>query len=111
MNWNINQFKILVSHFNGTLKNDLLPMGKNGDHLLVETSYFNPLMGLSNILLRIKAKAYHPILAHPEWYVYMEKKDYQQLKNMGGEVPAQPSVYSGYVWQPNQLWYISKAHL
>lgn len=59
-------------------------MGKNGDHLLVETSYFNPLMGLSNILLRIKAKAYHPILAHPEWYVYMEKKDYQQLKTWGG---------------------------
>lgn len=63
--------------------NDLLPLGKNGDHLLVETSYFNPPMGLGNILLRIKAKGYHPVLAHPERYVYMEKKDYQQLKNMG----------------------------
>ena len=25
-------------------KNDLLPLGESGDHLLVETSYFNPPM-------------------------------------------------------------------
>ena len=49
-------------------KNDLLPIGKDGRHLLVETSYFNPPMGLQNILLRIKAKGYIPILAHPERY-------------------------------------------
>lgn len=64
-------------------RNDLLPLGENGDHLLVETSYFSPPMGLSNILLRIKAKGYHPILAHPERYVYMGESDYQQLKDMG----------------------------
>ena len=61
-------------------KNDLLPIGKDGRHLLVETSYFNPPMGLQNILLRIKAKGYFPILAHPERYVYMSKSDYQQLQ-------------------------------
>ena len=54
-------------------KNDLLPLGESGDHLLVETSYFNPPMGLNNILLRIKAKGYYPILAHPERYVYKKK--------------------------------------
>lgn len=64
-------------------KNDFLPIGNNGDHLLVETSYFNPPMGLLNILLRIKAKGYYPILAHPERYVYMRKNDYKQLKEMG----------------------------
>lgn len=64
-------------------KNDLLPLGENGNHLLVETSYFSPPMGLSNILFRIKAKGYHPILAHPERYVYMGESDYQQLKDMG----------------------------
>lgn len=63
-------------------KNDLLPIGKDGRHLLVETSYFNPPMGLQNILLRIKAKGYFPILAHPERYVYMSKSDYQQLRSM-----------------------------
>lgn len=63
-------------------KNDLLPIGKDGRHLLVETSYYNPPMGLNNILLRIKAKGYHPILAHPERYLYMSELEYKQLKSM-----------------------------
>jgi len=63
-------------------KNDLLPLGKEGKHLLVETSYFNPPMGLDNILLRIKSKGYVPVLAHPERYVYMDESDYRQLKGM-----------------------------
>lgn len=64
-------------------RNDLLPLGENGDHLLVETSYFSPPMGLSNILLRIKAKGYHPVLAHPERYSYMNGHDYDRLKANG----------------------------
>lgn len=63
-------------------KNDLLPIGKDGRHLLVETSYFNPPMGLNNILLRIKAKGYYPVLAHPERYMYMNESDYQRLRSM-----------------------------
>ena len=63
-------------------KNDLLPLGKDRKHLLVETSYFNPPMGLSNILLRIKSKGYTPVLAHPERYNYMDEDDYRQLKEM-----------------------------
>ena len=50
---------------------------------MVETSYFSPPMGLSNILLRIKAKGYYPVLAHPERYVYMGESDYRRLKDMG----------------------------
>lgn len=63
-------------------KNDLLPLGKDGKHLLVETSYFNPPMGLSNILLRVKSKGYVPVLAHPERYNYMDESDYRQLKRL-----------------------------
>lgn len=61
-------------------KNDLLPLGREGNHLLVETSYFNPPMGLDNILLRIRQKGYLPVLAHPERYVYMDESDYRRLK-------------------------------
>lgn len=64
-------------------RNDLLPIGGNGDHLLVETSYFNPPLGLEDIMLHIKTKGYHPVLAHPERYVYMGESDYRQLKNLG----------------------------
>lgn len=64
-------------------KNDLLPIGENSNYLLVETSYFNPPIGLRHILLRIKAKGYYPILAHPERYMYMGKNEYLQLKALG----------------------------
>lgn len=64
-------------------KNDLLPLGENGDHLLVETSCFSPPMDLYGILERIKAKGYHPVLAHPERYGYMEKEEYRRIKDMG----------------------------
>ena len=62
---------------------DLLPLGKEGRHLLVETSYFRPPYGLHNILLRIKAKGYVPVLAHPERYLYMDKEEYEGLKQQG----------------------------
>ena len=64
-------------------KKDLLPIGEHKDHLLVETSYFNPPMGLYDILQHIQSKGYYPILAHPERYTYMGKEDYRKLKAMG----------------------------
>lgn len=63
-------------------KDALLPIGKKGDHLLVETSYFNPPVGFHEILQRIKAEGYYPILAHPERYLYMDEDDYQRLRSM-----------------------------
>ena len=78
-------------------KNDLLPLGEDGRHLLVETSYFNPPMGLYNILLRIKSKGYVPVLAHPERYVYMDKEEYRNLKDTGIEFQLNlPSLVGGY---------------
>lgn len=54
-------------------KNDLLPLGKDGRHLLVETSYFNPPMGLNNILLRIKAKGMFPFWHIPNgMFIWMK---------------------------------------
>ena len=64
-------------------QNDLLPIGSNGDHLLVETSYFSPPIGMRDILQRVKSKGYHPVLAHPERYLYMTDHAYRQLKDMG----------------------------
>lgn len=61
---------------------DLLPIGDDGRQLLVETSYFNAPYGLHDILKRIKSKGYFPVLAHPERYIYMGQKEYQQLKQL-----------------------------
>ncbi|MCR4965134.1 MAG: capsular biosynthesis protein [Bacteroidales bacterium] len=60
--------------------NDLLPLGEDGNRLLVETSYFNPPMDMLDILQQIKSHGYFPVLAHPERYVYMNKSDYRTLK-------------------------------
>jgi len=59
---------------------ELLPIGPKGEHLLVETSYFNPPMDLFDLLERIRDKGYKIILAHPERYVYMTPFDYERLK-------------------------------
>jgi len=63
--------------------NDLLAMGKKGNHLLVETSYLYPPIDLYEKLVNIKNKGYFPILAHTERYLYMDKKQYHKLKDMG----------------------------
>ena len=59
---------------------DLLALGNAGNQLLVETSYFTPPMDMDAILKRVKQKGYYPVLAHPERYVYMDKKRYEALK-------------------------------
>lgn len=63
--------------------NDLLPLGNKGDHLLVETSYFNPPYRFRDILEDIKSRGYTPILAHPERYMYMDDAYYLDLKKRG----------------------------
>lgn len=64
-------------------KNDLLPLGETGQYLLVETSYYNPPMGMDDVLQKIKSKGYFPVLAHPERYMYMHTEKYANLKEMG----------------------------
>ncbi len=61
----------------------LLPIGNKKDHLLVETSYFNPPMRLHETLRKIQSLGYHPLLAHPERYMYMDKGEYRELHNEG----------------------------
>ena len=82
-------------------KNDLLPLGEQGDHLLVETSYFNPPMDLYGMLERIRAKGYYPVLAHPERYVYMDSADYRRLRSAGVRMqlnlPAMAGAYGQQV--------------
>ena len=63
-------------------QNDLLPIGDNGDQLLVETSYYNSPVNFWDILDRIQRKGYYVLLAHPERYRYMDNDDYERLHEM-----------------------------
>lgn len=71
---------------------EVLPIGRDGDHLLVETSYFNPPSDFTDKLRRTLAAGFYPVLAHPERYVYMEQKHYRRLLDMG--VKFQLNLYS-----------------
>lgn len=62
---------------------DVLPIGEGGDMLLVETSYFTPPYDLWGLLRRIQEAGFHPLLAHPERYLYMSSADYDRLHEMG----------------------------
>lgn len=76
---------MLDNGFEERLNNDdLLFMGASDYRmLLVETSYFNPPMGLYDIIARIRESGYKPLLAHPERYLYMNNSDYERLVTMG----------------------------
>ena len=64
-------------------KNNVMPIGKDRSKLLVETSYYTPPMNMTDIIERIKARGYEPILAHPERYQYMDRQDYKRWKDRG----------------------------
>lgn len=64
-------------------KGNLMTIGPQRDHLLIETSYFNPPMSMENTLKAIMSEGIYPVLAHPERYFYMTDKDYRKYKDMG----------------------------
>ena len=63
--------------------NTFLPIGEEGKHLLVETSYVNPPIAMEETIDKIMALGYFVILAHPERYRYMEEEDYRKWKEKG----------------------------
>ena len=62
---------------------ELLPIGKEGKHLLVETSYVNAPYAMDDMIENIFSAGYTPILAHPERYTYMDEDDYRKYKQRG----------------------------
>lgn len=101
-----NLFKERLAH------RDLLPIGEEGDHLLVETSYFNPPMDLYGMMEKIKSAGFIPVLAHPERYVYMEEADYRLLKKRGvkfqSNLPSLVGTYGNLVQKKTEWLYAER---
>ena len=95
-------FQTLQRHYQGTIKlhlsaehmidnlflsrlydGNLLPIGITEGYLLVETSYYNPPINMEMVIDLVKDRGYIPILAHPERYQYMDRKDYRRWKERG----------------------------
>lgn len=80
---------------------DLLFLHGEKRYLLVETSYFNPPMELLPMLEHIRVRGYHPLLAHPERYEYMQMADYKALQQAGVSfqlnIPSLAGMYGKHV--------------
>ena len=74
---------------------DLLTHGR--DTVLVETSTWAPPIDLWEILERMMRYGYRPMIAHPERYRYMTKKDYERLRDIGAVLQLNlPSIIGSY---------------
>lgn len=80
--------------FSERLATDPLRLGS--EHLLVETSYMNSPVGLDNILMKVWEAGFRPLIAHPERYIYMDKRDYEHLKEYGFDFQLNIMSLSGY---------------
>lgn len=72
---------MMDAQFTAKLPDEVLPLGES--HLLVETSYMLPPVGMKNILAAVR-KNYFPVIAHPERYTYMTMDDYRNLYRTDG---------------------------
>ncbi|MDO4728043.1 MAG: histidinol phosphatase [Bacteroidota bacterium] len=76
---------MMDDYFNDLYKTEPLLTLKD-KYILVEISYRNPPLQLSEIIFDLQLKGYIPVLAHPERYIYYHSKDlekYHQLKRSG----------------------------
>ena len=94
MQINLSSEYMMDSHFHKHLEAGPLRLGE--EHLLVETSYLNGPNNLLYILLSVWNLNLKPLIAHPERYMYMDEKDYQQLKGLGYEFQLNLLSLSGY---------------
>lgn len=94
--------------------NDLLPIGENSDHLLVETSYFSAPIGFDGIIDSIMSAGYFPLLAHPERYTYMDEKDYLRLREKGVKMQLNyVSLIGGYgeTARKKSIWLLKNGYI
>ena len=94
------RFRTLCESYRGNIRLEL-SLHEEKRYLLVETSYFNPPMRLLSMLKHIQEKGYHPLLAHPERYEYMQMADYKALQQVGVafqlNIPSLAGMYGRHV--------------
>jgi tyrosine-protein phosphatase YwqE len=72
---------MLECSFNKHITEPLLTFDNN--HVLIETSYLTPPIGMTDIIDQLIETGYLPVIAHPERYKYMDEDDYKLFINKG----------------------------
>lgn len=103
INLNLASENMLDPLFEERLRNnDLLPIGKEKDKILVETSYFSAPFNLYDLFDQIKSSGYKILLAHPERYIYMDSNEYKRLKSLGILFQTNYTSFAGYYGKETQ---------
>ncbi len=74
---------MLDADFEGYITSGLRPIFDN--RVLVESSCVAPPFNMDEQLYQLSSLSYTPVIAHPERYLYMARRDYDRLKNRGYE--------------------------
>jgi tyrosine-protein phosphatase YwqE len=61
-------------HFQQHLKNKLPLLTISENKVLVEFSMISPPLDLKEVLFELQMQGYHPVIAHPERYIYLNNK-------------------------------------
>ena len=88
----------------------LLSIGTASKHILVETSYYNAPIRFNETLQQIKSLGYHPLLAHPERFMYLDNAEYRKLHDDGVKFQLNlASLAGGYgsAVKKKALWLLS----
>lgn len=83
--------ELFLERFNA---DDLLTM--EDDMVLVETSTWNPPADMTGTLRKIQKAGFHPLLAHPERYRYLNEAGYERLYKMGVHFQLNAGSLVGY---------------
>ena len=75
-----------------------------GNRVLVEMSFFAPPPMLEDYLFRLQTRGYHPLLAHPERYLFLkgDQRKYRELKDRGCEFQLNLLSLGGYYGKPTR---------
>lgn len=93
----------LDEHFEELLQqDDILTFGNN--NVLVEMSFYYETPKVFDYIFQLRSKGYHPIIAHPERYIYyaQEFEKYEQFKDRGCLLQMNILSLVGYYGKPVQ---------
>lgn len=90
-------------YFDNLIKSDEI-LTLPGNHVLIEMSFVTAPPNLFHYIFKLQTKGYHPILAHPERYLFLNKKmdDYERLKEYGCKFQLNILSLIGYYGKPVQ---------
>ncbi len=91
----------LDEHFETALQAGTL-LTLPGNHVLVEMSFLAPYPKLHQTLFDMQTRGYHPILAHPERYLYYagDLEQFDQIRQYGCALQVNLLSLSGYYGKP-----------